>query len=511
MYKKELERISPEKTGISSRILLQMLEELETCGTEMHGLMVARHGKVILEGWWEPYSSSLSHICHSMGKSYVGTAVGLACTQGYLNVQERMTDIFAEELKEFGISPSENMKKLTVEHVLMMANGMSVHPPSGENLIANYFGSEFDHEPGTRFLYNTTGSCMLGAAVAKKTGKSVRKYLTEEIFDKIGIESDKLEWMTFRKNHIHAAPGVASSTENNLRLGMLYLQNGKWEGEQLISREWMQRATTRRIRTDQINRESHLDSREGYGYQLWICPEKDTFKFSGGHGQDVLMSRPNDLVIAINQSANDRNSKAENEIISRYLLREKLPENPLPEDEEGERMLRQYLLSREIRGRRKNTADPEVLGLWNGIYRVIHGAFHINTELRPIDDENVYTDFYDHEDVNVKEVSISGGEQMLEIIFDDGFCRSRIEAYLDGKLRPVYTRGALPVYTQTVSTAHMEGEDLVVETKFLQTCFWTKLTFHRDELGNIHVCVLKERLHEEYPYIITTAEMKKIV
>ena len=85
MYKKELERISPEKTGISSRILLQMLEELETCGTEMHGLMVARHGKVILEGWWEPYSSSLSHICHSMGKSYVGTAVGLACTQGYLN------------------------------------------------------------------------------------------------------------------------------------------------------------------------------------------------------------------------------------------------------------------------------------------------------------------------------------------------------------------------------------------------------------------------------------------
>ena len=348
MYKKELERITPEKVGISSGMLLQMLEELEACGTEMHGLMIVRHGKVILEGWWKPYSSSLAHICHSMGKSYVGTAVGLACTQGYLNVQDHMTDIFAEELKELGILPSENMNKLTVEHVLMMANGMSVHPPSGENLIANYFGSEFDHEPGTRFLYNTTGSCMLGAAVAKKTGKSVRKYLTDEIFNKIGIESDKLEWMTFHKNHTHAAPGVASSTENNLRLGMLYLQNGEWEGEQLISREWMQRATTRRIRTDQVNRESHLDSREGYGYQLWICPEKDTFKFSGGHGQDVLMSRSNDLVIAINQSANDQNSEAENEIISRYLLREKLPDGPLPEDEEGQRMLRQYLLSREI-------------------------------------------------------------------------------------------------------------------------------------------------------------------
>lgn len=508
MYKKELPRVRPEEAGISSRLLLELLQELDGCGTEMHGLMIERHGKVVLEGWWAPYDSATAHICHSMGKSYVGTAVGLACTQGYLHVGDKIIDLFAEEMEAFHILPSENMKKLTIEHVLMMANGMTCQPPSGEGLIRNYLTSDFDHEPGTKFLYHTTGSCMLGAAVKKVTGKSVRSYLTEELFDRIGLESDKLEWMAFRKNQIHAAPGVASSTENNLRLGMLYLQNGCWEGQQLIEREWMQRATTRRIRTDVINREAHLDDGAGYGYQLWICPEKDTFQFSGGHGQDVVMSRPNDLVISINQAAGDRASRAVNESISKYLLKKDFSAGPVPEDEEGNRALCRYLDSLQIADREKCNMQ-ENMDQWNGIYRVVKGAFHINTELRPIDDVNVYTDFYDHEHVDIKEVSIYDKGQMMELVFDDGTDRTRIMAYLDGKLRPVYSKGAIPIYTQTVSAARMTGRDLIVETKFLQTCFWTKLVFHHVKECKYTVCVTKERLHEDKPYIFMEAELEK--
>lgn len=508
MFKKELERVRPEEIGVSSRTLLQMLKELENCGTELHGLMLERHGKVALECWWAPYTSQTAHICHSMGKSYVGTAVGLACTQGYLHVQDRMADLFAEEIAQYHIAVNDNMRKLTVEHVLMMANGMSVHPPSGEELVKNYLSSEFDHEPGTRFLYNTTGSCMLGAAVARVTGKNVRQYLEEEIFHKIGVESDKLEWLTFHKNHIHAAPGVASSTENNLRLGMLYLQNGIWDGERLIDEEWIRRATTRRIRTDVINKESHLDDGAGYGYQLWICPEPETFKFAGGHGQDVVMCRRNDLAVSVNQSANDGGSRAENEILSRYLLMPKLPDGPLPDDEEGYRELCDHISALKIKNRKRRDI-PDDIDRWNGIYRVTDGEFHINTELRPSSDSNVYTDFYDHGDVNVKEVSIYHKDRILELVFDDGICRTRIEASLDGELKPVCSRGAIPIYTWTVSTAYAEKEMLIVETKFLQTCFWTKLVFRQEE-EKITVKISKERLHEDDPYIFFEAEMVRM-
>lgn len=509
MYKKELQRVRPEQVGISSRSLLNMIKELEECGTEMHGLMAARAGKVFLECWWSPYDSQTVHICHSMGKSYVGTAVGLACTQGYLRTEDRIVDIFAEEIQKFGIHPSENMRRLTIEHVLMMANGMSVQPPSGAKLVKNYLTSDFDHEPGSRFLYNTTGSCMLGAAVQRVTGKSVRQYLTEEVFDKIGVESDRLEWMTFYENRIHAAPGVASSTENNLRLGMLYLQDGRWGKEQLIDRAWMAKATTRRICTDVINKEAHLDDGAGYGYQLWICPEPDTFKFAGGHGQDVVMNRTNALAISVNQAADDAASRAENAILSRYFLNTALPEE-LPEDEEGYQELCRYIRTRKIADR-KSCPGTETLDSWNGIYRITEGAFHINTELRPSCDNNVYTDFYDHEDVEVKEVSICKKEDALELVFDDGTDRTRLLARLDGTLAPVCSKGAIPIYRQTVSTAYKEGDGLVVETKFLQTCFWTRLVFLPGKGKSVGIRVWKERLHEEEPYLYTEARAEKIM
>ncbi len=509
MYKKELERVRPEEVGLSSRALLQMVKELEECGTEMHGLMVTRDGKVALECWWAPYTSRTAHICHSMGKSYVGTAVGLACTQGYLHLQDKIVDLFADEIAEYQIHVNENMRKLTIEHVLMMANGMSVHPASGAGLLKNYLCSEFDHEPGTRFLYNTTGSCMLGAAVAKTTGKSVRQYLEEELFYTIGVESDCLEWMAFHENHIHAAPGVASSTENNLRLGLLYLNHGRWEDRQLIDEEWMKRATTRRIRTDVVNPEAHLEDGSGYGYQLWICPEPETFKFSGGHGQDVVMSRRNHVAVSINQAADDGGSRAEDAILSRYLFAEQLPEGPLPDDEEGYQELCAYLAGRKVKNRTSREV-PEDIRKYNGIYAVTGAEFHVNTELRPLTDSNVYTDFYDHEDVAVKTVSICYKDGVLELILDDGTYRTRLEASLDGELRPVYSKGAIPIYTQTVSCAYAEGETLVVETKFLQTCFWTRLVFHREVDGRILIEGTKERLHEADPYISFMSEMKRL-
>ena len=116
----DLERVTPESVGISSRDLLLMIKELETCGTEPHGLMVTRHGKVALECWWAPFTRDTVHICHSFGKSYVATAVAAACTDGLLSVEDRIADLFREDMKELGIADEGNIAKLRVKHVLTM-------------------------------------------------------------------------------------------------------------------------------------------------------------------------------------------------------------------------------------------------------------------------------------------------------------------------------------------------------------------------------------------------------
>lgn len=165
MNETSLVRSTPESVGISSRELLKMVQALEKSGTEMHGIMLCRHGKLILDGWWSPYTSKTIHICHSFGKSYVATAIGAACTEGILSVEDRIADLFAKEIEQLHLNTSGNLGKLKVKHLLTMSNGMSVHAQAGEKLVENYLTTPVDYEPGTRFMYNTAGSCMLAEIV----------------------------------------------------------------------------------------------------------------------------------------------------------------------------------------------------------------------------------------------------------------------------------------------------------------------------------------------------------
>lgn len=489
-----LPRATPESVGFSSRSLLEMLSRLERCGTEMHGFMLQRFGKVVAECWWLPYNKDTVHICHSFGKSYAATAIGLACTQGKLSVEDRIVDLFADEIGAYGVPLTENLTQLKVKHVLSMTNGMSVHAENGEHLLRNYLTTPVDNPPGTVFMYNTTGSCMLGAIVEKVTGRRVREYLEEFVFHPIGMNDSGLAWMTFR-NGLHAAPGVASCTENNLRLGMLYLQDGAWEGRQIIDAQWIHEATRKQID----------NSAGGYGYQMWMHKTfPDVFRFCGGHGQDCVMSRGRDLAWAINQAASEpHDTDAGNKILDAYLL---APEHPhaLPEDPEGYAALQTYLHTRALPN---NASQPRraFADGWAGEYEVVEGRFHIHPELRPYGEKNVYLDFYDTDDVYVKRLCITEEEEAFWIELDG---RTQLKARLDGRLIPNDTWSAMPAYTELCSTVVFEKDEMIVDAWFMQTCFRSRLWFTRDG-DMLHVRVRKERLHDQEPYFWYNAVLRK--
>ena len=481
----ELSRVTPESVGISSRDLLSMVQELETCGTEPHGLMVARHNKVALECWWAPFTKDTVHICHSFGKSYVATAVGAACTDGLLSVEDRISDLFQDDLAALGVPDEGNLAKLTVKHVLSMTNGMSVHAPSGEHLVRNYLTTAVDREPGSVFMYNTTGSCLLGEIVRRVTGKPVLDYLKERVFDRIGLQTGRLSWMTF-KNGLHAAPGVAANTENNLRLGLLYLNNGRWNGQPVIDENWIEEATRK-----QADNEAG-----GYGYQLWLHRLPGVFRFLGGHGQDCVMSRPLDLAYAVHQAASEpHDTQACNAVMEKYLLGRKLPDT-LPEDPAGYAELINYTASMAL----PNGACAPVHAFadgWNGEYTVTEGAFHIFPELVPFGTNNVYRDFYDTGDEYTKNVRIARKESWIEITLDG---RTKLLARLDGKRIPHETYCALPNYPYECSTATFEYNRMIVDTWYYQTCFKTRMWFTR-EGDSLRLTVRKERLHDGEPYL----------
>lgn len=493
MARCELERCTPESVGLSSRKLLEMIKKLESCGTEMHGVMIARHGKVLLEGWWAPYTKETIHICHSFGKSYVATAVGAACTDGLMSVEDRVADLFSDDLQALGVADEGYLSHLKVKHVLSMTNGMKIHALAGKDLVRNYLTTPVELEPGSVFMYNTAGSCMLGEMVRRLTGKSVYDYLKERVLDPIGFDTEHFRWMTF-EGGLHAAPGVASCTENNLRLGMLYLQNGLWQGKRIIDENWIAAATQK-----QIDNQLH-----GYGYQLWMNAVEGSFKFSGGHGQDCLVSRPQDMVVSIHQAASEpHDTDAVTDILNEYLLSETLPDQ-LPEDDAGLAELTAHMSSRRIGSCACRPIRSFAKG-WQGRYNVVEGNFHLHPELRLFGNVNVNADFYTIPDPDVRTIDIRRVEEGFELVFNDSLT---IRARLDGQWIPQYAPSAMPAYDQSCACAEVDADELIIYHWFYQTCFKTRIVFKR-EGGVIRAQIRKERLHDDWPYIESSAVLAK--
>lgn len=489
MHWRELRRASPESMGVPSGYVRQLVEELEH-ETEMHGLMIARGGSVIAESWWAPYTPELPHILHSLGKSYVGTGIGLAVTEGLLRLDERIADIFAREFRELGMAPSPLQERLTVRHLLTMTNGMARQPKLDEHIVENYLREPVVYEPGTRFMYNTAGTSLLCEIFRRRVGRQMHDYMNEKLFEPLGMDTGRLLWMQYR-NGLDASPGLASTVENNLRLGMLYQQGGCWDGKRYLSEEWVRGATT--AQADNAGTSRSPEACAGYGFQIWMCSVPGSFRFDGGHGQYVIVSPRHEAVISLTESAGSFG--AADRVLERILsfLRRLDGAEPLPEDPHELEKLRSYLSSRALRPGTV-TALPGNIHRLDGVYRTAGGELNIYPETRVDGKENWDSVFYDLEDTDIRSLRIAAHEEgFVEIGFND---YTVLKVRLDGVNEIVESRGAMPSYHKTCSTGYFDGEDtLVVHTRWIQTCPSMTLVFRRYD-GGLTVNATLKTLHD---------------
>ena len=292
----------PEEVGISSDLILKYIDNLERSQTEMHGLMIMRHNKLIAQGWWAPFAPNLRHGLQSHTKTYAATAVGIAYTEGILKLDERLIDIFPDESPE---DPSENLKLLTIRDVLCMGCGMDTMPFNSKDWIREFMHTPVNHKPGTTYMYNSTGSTMLGAIVRKKTGLGLFDYLKPRLFDKIGINYDNLRCMCMADGMEVGGGGMFATTEDNFRLMKLYADGGVWEGERILAEDYVKLATTNQndSATESINNPEAFDNFLGYGFQIWMCKPHRAYRADGAMGQFTIVLPDQDMEIAITETA----------------------------------------------------------------------------------------------------------------------------------------------------------------------------------------------------------------
>ncbi len=302
MKRKEFARVTPEEVGIDSREIDALLDRLEREHTQMHGIMIMRHGKICAEGWWSPYAPGLRHGLQSLTKTWAATAVGIAYTEELLKLEDRIIDIFPEEAPDM---PEPLLTHLRVRDVLCMGCGMEKMPAPTKNWIRDFLHIPVVHEPGTAFMYNSMGSTLLGAVVRKLTGLGLHDYLKPRLFDKIGVDADNLRWFHMPDGMEVGGGGLFAATEDNLRLMKLYLDGGMWEGERILAEDYVKLATSCQndSSTEILVNPPATDNFLGYGFQIWMCKPQGVYRADGAMGQFSICCPAQDMIISVNETA----------------------------------------------------------------------------------------------------------------------------------------------------------------------------------------------------------------
>jgi CubicO group peptidase (beta-lactamase class C family) len=297
-----LPRSMPADQGVDPAAILSFLDALEQRpDIEMHSLMVVRYGRVVAEGWWAPYTAGRPQLLYSLSKSFTATAAAFAQAEGLFDLDDTVVSHFREFAADITDPRSRSVK---VRHVASMASGHT-RETLGEALerdpeepVRGFLLTPPDRDPGTIFAYNQPCTYTLASIVQRNAGMPLTRYLRPRLFDPLGI--GHVGWHTFPPGREQGFSGLHARTEDIAKLGLLYLQQGQWEGTQLIPKQWVAEATSEQVSNPD---EPNPDWRQGYGYQFWMS--RHGYRGDGAFGQFCVILPEKDAVIVTTAYALD--------------------------------------------------------------------------------------------------------------------------------------------------------------------------------------------------------------
>lgn len=360
-------RSTPETQGIPSHTIVAFLDHARKL-RDLHSFMLVRHGHVIAEGWWQPYAADQVHYLYSISKSFTSTAIGMAIAEGKLQLDDPVISFFPQQAPA---DPSPELASMTVRHLLTMSTGhlsnskLTLMEAADGDWVSAFFRHPIECQPGTRFFYTSAATYMLSAIFHAVMGQDILAYLQPRVLDPIGITD--ATWDRCPRGLSVGGWGLSLSTESIARFGQLYLQNGQWQGQQLVPSDWIAQATSYQI--DCSEDREYPDWQQGYGYQFW-CSRHNSYRADGAFGQFCLVLPDQDMVIVFTSALVETHPLLD--LVWQYLLPQ-CSDTSLPEDTASQHALQQALSSlaiQPISGSRQGRydqftiqAEPNPMGL----------------------------------------------------------------------------------------------------------------------------------------------------
>ena len=278
----------------------------------LHSIMIVKHGQVVFEKWFNGQAAETPHAMYSVSKTFTATAVGLAINEGKLNITDPVVKFFPDKLPA---EQSENLKAMTVRDLLTMTCGHDEEPNSmhkdSVDWVQAFLAWPVKHKPGEYYLYNSFGTYMLSAIVQKVTGEKLIDYLDTRLFQPLHIA--RPEWEESPQGINCGGWGLSLKTEDMAKMGLLFLQQGKWNGKQIVPAEWLKEMSSYQVpsapsgtRFEDLEKAGlNKDNNEwvqGYGYQMWIC-RHNAFRADGYAGQYIIIFPDRDAVLVLTTSS----------------------------------------------------------------------------------------------------------------------------------------------------------------------------------------------------------------
>lgn len=296
-----LEKAAPEEEGVSSDAIVKFLKSIRRV-IPLRTLLIARHGKLIVDAECAPFTKNTVQRMFSCTKSFTSLAVGLLVSDGAIKLSDPIIDYFPEYLPDkvhpwLASMTIQNMLEMRTCHSKTTYNKIS----TTENWVESFFKTEPTHRPGTLFMYDTSSPHTLCALVEKLTGMNMLDFLKQRVLNRIGFSSN---------SYIIKDPfgvsmggsGLMATSEDLLRVGLLLLNDGKDpakykdpDAEQLYPADYLHEAEKARVFPTGPSLNEKCSERTGYGYQFWRVPGNG-YAFCG-MGSQLLLCYPDDDVV----------------------------------------------------------------------------------------------------------------------------------------------------------------------------------------------------------------------
>ena len=321
---------APEAQGMDSWVLAEMVDQIVAEGG-IDSVTVVRNGQVVLATPVYPFPDGTPHALQSVTKSVVATLIGIVIDRGLLEgVDVPVVEVLAEAAPD---SIDALKASMTVEDLLTMQSGLECRDSSryrwegldewqtGEDWAANILAIPMAAEPGTRFEYCNGVSYLLSAVISQSTGMTAAEFATETLFGPLGIS--EVIWPSSPEGISVGYAMLELLPTDMAKIGQLYLQGGTWDGEQVVSSQWIDAATT----------DHHPNATPGYGYQWWV--ESTEWIVARGFGGQYIFLIPSlDTVVVFTAGLPMNRANLPHRLVTKYILAATQPD-PLPPDDEG--------------------------------------------------------------------------------------------------------------------------------------------------------------------------------